>query len=687
MIAPRLPSVVLASALVACGSPPPPARTPVVTASPVIVTPGTTTAPAASAPAATAARQLAADTTVTTASGATLQVPAGWWLTETATAITLEDPDRALRATLVERPEPDTLAAIAAAWQQVAPGFTLPPRGAPDRPPPTGGWDETTTITYATAATAHRTAMATARRHAALTYVTLLDADAAAVERRGAQLEAALDSLHPTGLADESLGGQTPRPIDAARAKELDAFIDQTLATLEVPGATVAVIEDGKVVYEHAVGVRELGKPAKVTPRTLFLLASITKPMTTMMEASLVDAGVLSWDTPVTTLLPDFALGDAEVTRKVALWHMSCACTGMPRQDLEDLFEYDHVTPEARIASMKTMKPTTAFGETFQYSNLMVAAGGFAAAHAFAPRRSLGDAYAAAMRARIFAPIGMRDTTVDFAAVARAEHASPHALAIDGTPVPLPLAIERAVLPIAPAGAVWTDLRDFERFALTELGNGVAPGGRRVVSEANVLERRRVRVRAGSDDGYGLGLGVSSYHGLTLLGHDGGAFGFGTTLVLLPEQRAGLLILTNVRNGGNYQQLPFNAAVQRKILEEMFAGARDLARPQIDYYVAQKRAAAVAATQGLDRTPDAAWLAGLAGTYTNPSLGTVVIRGATFDAGEWQMRFGRRIDADGTVKIVFLDPPFAGAAIQIAGDAAHPTLVAQDDQIRYVFSR
>jgi CubicO group peptidase (beta-lactamase class C family) len=359
----------------------------------------------------------------------------------------------------------------------------------------------------------------------------------------------------------------------------------------------------------------------------------------------------------------------------------------MPRQDLEALFEFDHVTPEARIASMKSMKPTTGFGETFQYSNLMVAAGGFAAAHAFAPKRSLADAYAAAMRARIFAPIGMRDTTVDFAVVAKAEHASPHALAIDGTPHLLPLAIERAVLPIAPAGAVWTDLRDFERFALTELDQGVAPGGKRVVSAANVLERRRVRVRSGSDDGYGLGLDVSTYHGLANIGHDGGAFGFGTTMFLVPDQRAGLLILTNIRNGGGYQQLPFNAAVQRKIIEEMFDGARDLARAQVVYYAAQKRAAAEAAAKGLERTPDAAWVASLAGTYTNPSLGTVVLRGATFDAGEWQTRFGRRTDDDGTVKLVFLDPPFAGGAIVVAGDAAHPTLVVQDDQIRYVFTR
>jgi len=137
------------------------------------------------------------------------------------------------------------------------------------------------------------------------------------------------------------------------------------------------------------------------------MIGSITKPMTTLMEATLVDAGTFRWETPVTAVLPSFALGDPETTKKVAMWHMSCACTGMPRQDMEDIFEFEGVTPEQRIASMKTMKPTTAFGDTFQYSNLMVSAGGFASAHAFDPKRSLGDAYDAAMHDKVFEPIGM----------------------------------------------------------------------------------------------------------------------------------------------------------------------------------------------------------------------------------------------------------------------------------------
>lgn len=160
-------------------------------------------------------------------------------------------------------------------------------------------------------------------------------------------------------MKEEHLAGRRPRALDG---KALDAFLVDALARLEVPGAAVAITQHGKVIYEKSLGVRALGREEPVTASTLFLMASVTKPMTTLMEASLVDSGLLSWDTKVTSLMPDFALDDLALTKRLELWHMSCACTGMPRRDLENLFEYANVTPEQRLASMREMKPTTALG-------------------------------------------------------------------------------------------------------------------------------------------------------------------------------------------------------------------------------------------------------------------------------------------------------------------------------------
>ena len=131
-------------------------------------------------------------------------------------------------------------------------------------------------------------------------------------------------------------------------------------------------------------GVREMGKPDPVDAESLFMIASNNKALTTLMLAKQVDAGRFAWDTAVTTLMPDFRLGDAATTAQVQMRHLVCACTGMPRQDMEMLFD-ESLTPDKVIGMLATMQPTSGFGELYQYSNAMAAAGGFAGGHARYP--------------------------------------------------------------------------------------------------------------------------------------------------------------------------------------------------------------------------------------------------------------------------------------------------------------
>lgn len=675
----------LSALLLACAAEAPPLPPPPAAPAPVPAPPPLASAEASAAP---VARQLTDDTTLTTPSGATFTAPKGWWVTQGPTAIVLEEPDHKLEATFVETSEPDPLKAIDAAWQAAEPGFALKRLHDPQHVPPIRGWDSVTDVDYETKQEEHRIVGAEARRYGSTTYVMLVDADDGAMSRRGPQLDVAEWTLFPPGMHEESFVGKTPRPIDDARAKEIDAFVEQARAKLNVPGVAVAVVVGGKVAYEKGFGVRALGKKDPVTPNTLFMMGSITKSMTTMMEATLVDAGLFKWDTPVTTLLPGFALGDPDTTSKLVLWETDCACTGMPRRDMEFVFEYAHVTPEQRIASMKTMKPTTGFGETFQYSNLMVAAGGYAAAHAYAPRLSYNDAYGKVMQAKIFGPIGMKSTTFDFAAVERTDHAMPHGTAVDGTVHAIPLAAENFVTPVRPAGASWSNLKDMERYVMTEMAKGVTPEGKRVVSEANLLERRKPRVRDGDVSSYGLGLEVGTFRDLPMLTHDGGTFGFNTHMFMLPEQGVAVVILTNVAGRGG----ALNLAVDRKIMEEIFEGAKPLADLRLDFFASNIRDGAAKLMERITSDPDPAWVAGLVGTYANDDLGKVTItatpKGGRFDAGEWGSAIGQWHDVDGSIKMALLDPPQDGWSFIVGGDdPAHRTLTLMDDQVKYVFTR
>jgi hypothetical protein len=219
----------------------------------------------------------------------------------------------------------------------------------------------------------------------------------------------------------------------------------------------------------------------------------------------------------------------------------------------------------------------------------------------------------------------------------------------------------------------------------------VAPGGRRVVSEANLRARRIIRIGDASTGGYGLGLSVGQFHGLSMLSHDGGAFGFGTSMFMLPEQGIAILVLTNVRNGAPTEYLPFNVVVKRRVIEAIFEGARPLAAMQLEHFARGKAKATSKAVEHLQRIPDPARMKQLAGTYTNGSLGAVTLvatpGGASFDAGEWKSALGQRTAAGEALKLVFLDPPFAGAELTVGGDAASPTFTIADGQMSYVFVR
>src|SRR6185312_14414722 len=212
--------------------------------------------------------------------------------------------------------------------------------------------------------------------------------------------------------------------LDAAHVAQLKDFVETSMRQLGIPGASLALVDNGKIVYEGGLGVRELGKPTPVDENTLFMAASNTKGMTTLLLSELVDQGKLRWDEPVVEAYQSFKLGDADTTKRVLVKNLICACTGLPRQDLEWIFEFKNATPESSLALLGTMQPTSKYGEVFQYSNLMASAAGYIGAHLVFPDRELGAAYDAAMQEKIFDPLGMKSTTFNMTRALEVNHAS-----------------------------------------------------------------------------------------------------------------------------------------------------------------------------------------------------------------------------------------------------------------------
>jgi CubicO group peptidase (beta-lactamase class C family) len=183
----------------------------------------------------------------------------------------------------------------------------------------------------------------------------------------------------PPTTPTTDLAGVTPLPLTGERRTTFETYVAEAINRFGVPGASVAVVQAGEVVYAQGFGVKALGGTDPVTADTLMLIGSVTKSMTATMAATVVDDGWLSWDTPLVELLPRFAVADPQLTPRLTVADAFCACTGLPRRDLELLFNFDDFTPDQLIAQVAELQLTTPYGERFQYSNQMFAMGGYAA--------------------------------------------------------------------------------------------------------------------------------------------------------------------------------------------------------------------------------------------------------------------------------------------------------------------
>lgn len=639
-----------------------------------------TTMPVATAPA-PITRQLEAETRITMGAGAVFTAPKQWFVTTGPDLAVLQDPERALTVTIVEVQAPSGREAAAAAWKRAKPDFARRVRRVTEPLP--DPWDEIVRIEYESTAAEAWFAVANARRAGATWYVMLIDGPLRTFDRRAAQINTAFTSFRAPGVRAESWRGRTPRPFDAALAARFDEFVEQSRTRAGVPGASVAIVQGGRVVYAKGFGAREAGQPEPVTPDTLFMIGSISKPLTSLMMAALVDRGQLAWNTPVVQLLPSFALGDADATKRLTLQHTVCACTGLPRQDMEFFFNYARATPESRLAELRTMTPTTGFGETFQYSNALVSAGGYVAARAYAPDLPIGAAYDRAMQHLVYDPLGMTRTTTDFAAVERTDHARPHALDLPGRYVPLTLSREGWLPAIRPAGGVWSSAHDMARYVLAELGNGTLDG-RTIVSPTNLMKRREPQVKVNSQSSYALALGVDRMREITVIGHGGSTSGFSALMFFLPDHDVGGIVLSNA-----WGAFAFTAAVRGRLLELLFDGREQAARG-LEIAMRQRADARRIDAPKVDITPTRDQIAPFVGTYENRSLGRVVVRldgeRAILDAGDWRSAIGRKVDPDGTVRLVLLDPPwtfFELVARQVDG---RPRLSVERAQQTYVFA-
>ena len=410
---------------------------------------------------------------------------------------------------------------------------------------------------------------------------------------------------------------------------DLDAHVERVLEAFEVPGTGVAIVRDGQVVLARGYGVRTIGQPAPVDAHTRFGIASNTKAFTATSLGLLVEEGKLEWDAPVVTYLPWFQMWDPWVTREITvrdlLVHRSGL--GLGQGDLLGWPPSD-LTREEIVHAVRYLKPVTSFRSAYAYDNILYHVA------ALVIEEVSGQTWEEFVRGRIVEPLGMTETKVTRASTREGGNvATPHAR------------VEGNVRPVKPfdasntnaAGGINSTPADMAKWLIVQLDSGRVVGADPLFPPATTRQLWRAVTPMPIGDpapelavlrpnfrGYGLGFVIQDYRGHKVVTHTGGLPGYVSRLMMVPNMKLGIVVLTNQEAGAAFQAITYH-------ILDYYMGT-----PDVDWVAAyeavlvrrDQRLAAMreenTASRDADSRPSLP-LSGYAGTYTDPWYGDVIV--------------------------------------------------------------
>ena len=379
-------------------------------------------------------------------------------------------------------------------------------------------------------------------------------------------------------VASSSLAQVAPPP-------DLDAYVQRVMKEFEVPGLALAIVKDGKVVVAKGYGVRKLGEPAPVDENTLFGIASNTKAFTAASLALLVDEGKVSWDDQVIKHLPEFRVADPYVTNELMVRDLLSHRTGLGLGQGDLMFWPDtKFTRQQVLSGSQYLKPVSSLRSKYAYNNLT-----FIVAAELAAKVS-GQKWDELMRQRIFVPLGMSSTVISSASFKPgANFATPHSRGwrLEGQLRPIGLTLDDTW---AGAAGIKSNAVDLAKWVVVQLNEGKLADGKQLFSEKahramwsmqvpiNISKPKVPELAAATPQfaGYALGWSLRDYKGHKVVSHGGALTGMLSTVQMMPDQKLGIVVLTNQEEGGAF------LAVTYRIMDHY------LGQPPTDWIAAYK---------------------------------------------------------------------------------------------------
>lgn len=357
------------------------------------------------------------------------------------------------------------------------------------------------------------------------------------------------------GLSSISFGQAEQAPAEEVATRVRTEALDMLLEA-SIPGATIAVVDDKNIIWDTVYGNVDGADSGPVDMDTIFSIQSMSKSFTALAVLIAVQDGLVDLDTPIKEYLPNFTVNsiyDESPEEVITLRHLLSHRAGFTHEapygsnfdDRNDFLKH--------IESISSTWLRYPVGYRYSYSNLGIDLAGY-----ILQVRS-GKDFESYVKENVFNPIGMNSSSFDMRVIEGFENrAIGHGRGGDSVPIHVPM---------IPAGGVYTSVSDMARYARFHINKGLADGRR--ILRADLMEQLHTIQFAGDNQRFGYCLGlirgpVSDSYGIY---HAGSGYGFASIMLMFPEKKIGIVVLTNSEDEGMIWRL---RSLVKKSISERF---------------------------------------------------------------------------------------------------------------------
>jgi CubicO group peptidase (beta-lactamase class C family) len=338
-------------------------------------------------------------------------------------------------------------------------------------------------------------------------------------------------------------GADTPIANGAGTAPEfaaIERFVEEEMAAQRVPGLALGIVKDDRIAYLRGFGEADESGRA-VTPKTPFIIGSLSKSFTALAIMQLVEAGKVELDAPVQRYLPWFRVADEEASGEITVRHLLHHTSGLSTKtgrSYQGNGDTSDAALEKAVRKLSSVELTAPVGKKHRYSTINYSVLGLIV------QTVAGRSYESYVQTEIFDPLQMDGSFTSEAAAEKKGLATGHHYWF-GRPRAADLPYNRGLVP---AGYLISSAEDMAHYLIAQL-NGGRYGKASVLSPAGVRQLHQPAVATPeTGTSYGMGWFVGPINEIPAIHHQGETFNFHANAVLVPESRTGVIVLMNAEN-------------------------------------------------------------------------------------------------------------------------------------------